>query len=443
MKGRRIEILHVAAHLGGGVGRVLLNYLAAVKDGEATHSLFCLDYANRDARARAEAEGIHLRDRLGLNHQALGEAAGAADLAVLHWWNHPLAYAWLCSGPWPPARLLLWSHVSGLTAPQVITPALAAFPDLLAAANPVSFRAPALAGLSVRDQSRRLRLLFSSAGLAHVEGTRLRSHYGFRVGYLGTVDYAKMHPDFIDLCLSANLPEAVFAVAGGPSENAFKQELEQRGVADRFEAPGVIADVSHFLAGLDVFGYPLNPEHYGTGEQALIEAQAVGVPPVVLAGGAEEFVVEDGLTGLTARGPDDYGRCLRRLREDEILRQNLSAAARRRARERFGLEKTVAGLEDLYRELMARPKQTRCWPEWRPGLPPWRIFLASQGETATFFAKIGRNASADEAKMLSRASFAPTRGSVFHYASFFPEDIHLKQWGDFLSSYAPQPGAAR
>ncbi len=431
---REVEILHVAPHLGGGIGRVLLNYLAAAGP-DSGQRLFCLDHASPDAWTRAEAEGLHLRDRLGRDHRALGEAAAAADLVVVHWWNHPLMYAWLCSGPWPPARMLLWSHVSGLAAPQVLTDELAAFPDILALASPVGFRAPAVAALSEADRAERLRLVFSTAGLDHPGEARPRPHRGFRVGYLGPMDYTRLHPDFIDLCLAAEEPGTVFALAGGPGDDSLRTEVRNRGLAKLFEISGPIAGGFDFLAGLDVFGYPVNPDHYGTDEQALIEAQAAGVPAVVLAGGAGEFLIEDGVTGLVARNTDDYALCLRRLQNDEDLRRRLGEAARHRARERFGMDGLTAAFDALYGELLARPKRSRVWPglETRE---PWRIFLASQGQAADFFETLDRSPRPDPGRLL-QAGLSASRGSVFHYAAFFPEDERLRRWSEKLSGSGP------
>ncbi|UQZ91338.1 hypothetical protein C4J81_18750 (plasmid) [Deltaproteobacteria bacterium Smac51] len=420
-------VLHVVAHLGGGVGRVLLNYLEAVRHGPRRHRLMCLDYANEEARARCAAASIPLADRLSERPEELAGALAEAAAAVVHWWNHPLMFKWLTGGRWPAARVLMWSHVSGRAAPQPITEALAAFPDLFAAASPVSLKLPALAEAAARN---RARLLFSTAGVGHLAGAAPKAHHGFRVGYLGTVDYAKMHPDFIDLCLSAGLPEAVFAVAGGPEHEALRRETERRGVARRFEILGPVDDPQTFLSTLDVFGYPLNPDHYGTGEQVLIEAQAAGVPPVVLAGGAEEYVVEHGATGLAAPLAADYGPCLKQLHDEPEMRLKLSRQAAARAGERFGLEAFIEKFEALLAELMAFPKAARRWPGLSAPPRPWEMFLLSQGRAAPFFERTlaeGRPPGPVPPAWLSRS-----RGTVFHYADFFPEDERLRKCAGLL-----------
>ena len=61
MKERRIKILHITPHLGGGVGRVVLNYLTKTKnDPLFEHQLACLDYANDYAKIISRNIGIKL-----------------------------------------------------------------------------------------------------------------------------------------------------------------------------------------------------------------------------------------------------------------------------------------------------------------------------------------------------------------------------------------------
>lgn len=421
-----LKITHITPHLGGGVGRVLMNYFEAVRNGKARHRLICLEKVPETTRDQARRLDLPLNDDQGGNYPVLARAVEESDLVVVHWWNHPLLADCLWRGDWPPARVLLWSHVSGHLAPQVITPPLARFPDLFVAASPVTLKLAVFA-----DRADPPRLLFSSGGVAHTAEITPRPHPGVRIGYLGTVDYAKMHPDFIDLSLAADLPEdAVFVVAGGPGHDDLKKEAARRGLSSRFEIPGPIDDLEDFFSRLDIFGYPLNPEHYGTGEQVLIEAQAAGVPPVVLAGGAEEFVVEHERTGLVAESLPAYSRHLNALYHQPDLRRRLSRAARRRAGERFGLEQTVAGWEALYREIMDRPKTKRP-PRPAGAQTPWQLFLASQGSAAAFY----ENPRSYTGPPLTRTAFAATRGSVRHYAAFFPGDDHLRRLSGLIDQY--------
>ncbi len=187
-----MNILHITPHMGGGVGRVLMNYFAAAPRAGGKFSLHCLDYINDKARAFMEGAGIEHHDRLGRDYGRLAALMAKADVTVVHFWNHPLLYDFILNGLWPEGRALFWSHVSGHSAPQVFTGPLLDFPDLFAFTTPHSFTAPAVRALSEGEKAAKIRLLNNCGGLDYVGPARRLHHERFRVGYVGTVDYQKM-----------------------------------------------------------------------------------------------------------------------------------------------------------------------------------------------------------------------------------------------------------
>lgn len=428
-----MKIAHITPHMGGGVGRVLTSYLSAVADSDVEFSLYCLDYLNDGAAAAMARAGIKCRDRLGFEYKRLAAVVAEADITVVHWWNHPLIYAWIFNGIWPPGRLLFWAHVSGQVAPQIFTEALVRFPDVFALTTPHALSSPAIKALTEEERQAHIRLLFNCGGLDYVGPPRRLPHDTFRIGYVGTVDYQKMHPDFLEMSLAADLGRAVFTVIGGPQQEMIRQRAEALGAAERFEFLGPVENVAEHLAAMDIFGYPLNPDHYGTMELALLEAQAMGVPPVALAGGAVEFLVGHEISGLLAKDTADYSRCLERLRWDEPSRLRLAGAAPAFIREKFSQEKTVEQFNSLYDELMRRPRRGRAMPP-PSGSGSWDaagIFLHSQGEKAAAYLQ------ADDSALrgLSLAAFSETRGSVFQYHRFFPENAWLRNCAARMEKY--------
>ncbi len=430
-----MRIIHVTPHLGGGVGRVVLNYFRGALGGPVEYAVYCLEHANEGAVRAAAEMGLELHERLGLDYRALAGAVAAADAVVIHWWNHPLLYAWLINGLWPECRLMMWAHVAGHHAPQVFTENALRFPDLFALTTPHALAAPALAALSEKERTDGVRVLFQCGGLEYVpRPAQHPANDNLRIGYVGTVDSQKMHARFLDLCLAADLPPgAVFVVAGGPEHEELRRAAAERGAAERFEILGPVEDVPALLATLDIFGYPLSRTHYGALELALLEAQAAGVPPVVLGGGAESFLVRDGVTGLVAAGETDYSRQVGRLARDPELRARLAAAASEDIRRRFSRSNTVAAFDELYAELLARPKRPRR--HRRAGdapLSPYEIFLEAEGDRGEDFSRImrGEKPRTDFEPIF----FSPTRGSVFHYQGFFPDDSRLSECARRLSA---------
>ena len=93
---------------------------------------------------------------------------------------------------------------------------------------------------------------------------------------------------------------------------------------------------------------------------SLIEAGLAGLPAVATAVGSVAEVVEDGRTGLLA--PCDAERLARsviRLLTDEPLRHRLGASAAARCRERFGPERLVSDVQEVYERVAV---QHRWWP---------------------------------------------------------------------------------
>ncbi|MBF0530248.1 MAG: glycosyltransferase family 4 protein, partial [Deltaproteobacteria bacterium] len=401
------------------------------------YSLAFLDYSIPEATSLASQACIPLKERLAERIPELLNDITAADIVLIHWWNHPLLYAFLVKTPMPPARILLWSHVSGHTPPQTFTRELLAFPDLFVIASPFSLESPIVRRLSPRERQDKIRLVFSCAGTDHVASARPVPHEGFRIGYVGTVDYCKMHRNYLRMSAAAEIPEARFVVCGGPRWETIQQEAHETGIGRKFEFLGHVNDVASVLSSFDVFGYPLAPTHYGTGEQTLIEAMAAGVPPVVIGNGAEHYIVENGVTGLVAEDEAAYTRSLELLYRRPDLRTAMAQNARKNAEMKFTIQKTAQAWRNLYDEVMPLAKRPRAWPRIPADHPltPAEVFIASLGEHGRDYAASLKNRngekafSADDRIALMPDLFrAETRGSVFHYQAYFPDDPYLNYW---------------
>ena len=299
------NILHITPHLGGGVGRVILNYIIRTKSSEMySHNIGCLEYANEMATEIAKNEDIVLFDQLFDNKEKLFELISEADIVLIHWWNHPLLYALFVKEELPSCRIVMWSHISGFHPPYLFTKPLFNYADIFVFTTPISFDANEIKELP-SEYHRKLKSIWSTGGTEHVSHVVHREHAGFNIGYIGTVDYCKLHPDFIKMCSKVDIADAKFIVCGGHKQNEIKQEAINLGIDNKIDFEGQVPNISQYLSEFDIFGYPLAPYHYGTCEQALAEAMAAGVVPVVLANKTETFMVQDGITGIVAKNEDE------------------------------------------------------------------------------------------------------------------------------------------
>ncbi len=92
-------------------------------------------------------------------------------------------------------------------------------------------------------------------------------------------------------------------------------------------------ELARAYASSDIFVFPSTTDTFGN---VIIEAQAAGLPVIVSDVGGPRELVTDGVNGLVTRALDvaDFTAAIRRLVEDESLRKEMSAAARRSVEDR-------------------------------------------------------------------------------------------------------------
>jgi glycosyltransferase involved in cell wall biosynthesis len=441
-------ILHITPHLGGGVGQVLLNYLSEVKNDNCfVHRVACLDYANEHALDVAKNIGLVLTDRMADNVQQLLTMIAKVDIVLIHWWNHPLLYDFLVRTELPPCRVVMWSHISGFHPPYVFTAKLFRYPDLFVFTTPVSYEATDVQDLSA-EMKRKLRVVWSTGGVEHVKNIKPKAHKCFNVGYIGTVDYCKMHSDFLDMCSRVDIPDVKFIVCGGPKEKEIQQEAERLGIGGKCTFTGLISDITKYLSEFDVFGYPLAPYHYGTCDQALAESMACGVVPVVFSNRMENQMVKDGVTGVVVDNREEYCNTIRKLYSNKELRTQLSENAREYACKVFSLKKMKHEWGNVFEEVFVFPKTARKWEinKSNADISAKDVFLESLGAYGQEFIYCcnavndqEKEISLERIRKLARSPLwqARTRGTAHHYNEFFPDDEHLAVWSSSMKECEP------
>ena len=118
---------------------------------------------------------------------------------------------------------------------------------------------------------------------------------------------------------------------------------------------GFVEDIYPAMAGLDMLWHPSMAEGLGT---AVLDAMALGVPPVAFAVGGLPEIVEHETSGLLARPGDslEFAAFVSRLVVDTGLRKRLGDAGRTRAL-RFGVAPMVDGTRASYDRAVATMRQ--------------------------------------------------------------------------------------
>ena len=113
---------------------------------------------------------------------------------------------------------------------------------------------------------------------------------------------------------------------------------------------GFVDEIAAATAGLDILWHPSRIEGLGT---SVIDAMALGIPPVAFAVGGLPEVVENGVSGILIAAEDTkaFAEGARALIADIALRSRLSEGARRKARH-FGAERMTEQTEAVYQGLL-------------------------------------------------------------------------------------------
>ena len=420
------EILHITTHMGGGVGKVLSGILTVfAAEGKDRHELLLLEepekrnffdpLAEAGIAARVEKDAAKIR-----------EAMARADLVQLEWWHHPRMARFLSELLPMPVRLVLWAHVSGTFYPW-LPPAFLRVPQRFVFTSAYSYENPfwdAATCAWTKEHAAMINSVgyFSSEALCH------EKHDGFVIGYVGTLSYAKLHPEFCRFCARVkDIPGARFRLVGDAENEAqIRRDAEPFGIAEQLSFAGYVDDVTAELRRMDVFVYLLNLQHFGTTENVLLEAMKAGLAVVALDQCAEKHIVHHGETGLLVRTPEEYEQAVRYLYAHPEERARLGRNARRYIEENFSVERTAARLSAVYDEVMEADKSVCDFTGM--GKNPHEVFL-------NFLPPDLRDAfsSGSLPQELPEILLGERKSSVRHFARLFPEDAMLCGWAHELA----------
>jgi glycosyltransferase involved in cell wall biosynthesis len=363
-----VRVLHVVKGLGPGGAERLLVSMAAVADPEAVHHevAYVLDW---------KQHLVPELDALGVRSHLLAGPRGMADLR------------------WPLRlrRLAATFDVVHLHSPAV---AAVARPVLRASRRP-----PVLVSTEHNvwgSHDRLTRLANASTGwldqvrwavsdevvasmwrparratetLVHgipvealaarrADRARARGEQGWRdddvvVAIVANLRANKDYPTLFEAAARAIAGEPVVrfvSIGQGQLEAELRRTLAQHDLGDRFVMLGYHPDPPAVLAGADVF--TLSSRHEGL-PISLLEAMALGLPPVVTDVGGVTEVVEDGRTGLVvpAGDPGALAASYVRLARSADDRHRLGQAAAGRAAE-FDIRRTARLVEARYRQIV-------------------------------------------------------------------------------------------
>ena len=353
-------ITHVIQELSRGGGARATMYLAHYhqKLTGAKHQIVSLLPADPNAVQIARDLGIEVK--VTSDTATLHTILEVSDIVQVSWWNAVDIYQFL-KMRLPACRLLGWFHVGGQAAPQVITNKLADFFDLSLACSPFTRGHPSLVSAAAEDP-KRVGMVYGATDFSRIGSIAKIPHTGFNIGYIGTVDFIKMHPAYVRMSAAANISDAQFMLCGsGEGIPAIIHQAKQLQSERKFRYLGYVEDMPALLSVLDAYGYPLREDTYAASEMNLQEIMYAGIPAVVFPYGGIKDLIIDGVTGLIASTEREYSQALEFLYHHPEQRARIGEKAREYATMFFGAENAAKSIAPLYSQLLEQPKRLRAW----------------------------------------------------------------------------------
>jgi sugar transferase (PEP-CTERM/EpsH1 system associated) len=196
------------------------------------------------------------------------------------------------------------------------------------------------------------------AGKAQIEGCPFNGADHWLVGTVGRMEAVKDQTNLARAFVRAVRmhPEArkrmrLILVGDGALKPRVEAILEEARVRDLAWLPGERADVSVLLQSIDCFVLPSLAEGVSN---TILEAMASALPVIATRVGANNELVEDGLTGrlVPAAESDALARAIVAYFDDPSMARRHGRSGRQLVERRFSLESMVEQYDYLYTELL-------------------------------------------------------------------------------------------
>jgi len=399
-----MKIVHITPHLGGGVGKAHAALCEA--DAKAAERHYVLLEEPRDQRHVDVIRRTGAPVSLAPDARQLHALMASADIVQFEWWNHPLLCGLLAGPSLPAMRSVFWSHVSGVNAP-FIPAGLIEAADRFVFTSSCSRLAPNLSGLAagVLGRTEVVNSGFCHAGPDMKETSSVGKG---GISYLGTVEFNKMSPavmDVIDRVAASDIVVDVWGEVGDKSPVHDARAAMKH--PERLRLRGHSQNPQAALSETSIFLYLLQPFHFGTAENALVEAMSLGCAPLVFGNPCELAIVRDGETGLVARSADHAVELLNWMLEHPEEVRRIGRKAQTEVRDLKTPARSVAAFRALWQAAMPLPKRI---PVFAPvlGLTPRDWYQTLQGCAGS---------AENDQQVLQAAS----KGSLAHFMVHYPD----------------------
>ncbi len=430
----KTRIVQVAAHMGAGAGKAISGL--ATNDLSYEHEIILLQMPEKlDHVTKCREKGISVC--ICPDDDIFDQKIADADVVLINWWHHPTVFSALLRIEKKRTRTIIWNHINGLVYPRLSSEFLKCFDACMFSTNASLNNA----GWTEDDRKRILEKSSVIYGMGDFRPEKFtpKEDYSIarevRVGYVGSLDYAKMHPDFIRWIREAlKLDDDIYFYLAGDLLPDIDKDVRNNNLIDRVSFLGFRNDVPQLLRSFDVFVYPLNPQNFATTENAILEAMAVGLPIVSSKGVIEESIIKSGENGFLVSDSEEFAQVLTNLLHSKEQRRRLGQKAREDVINTYSIEENIYRFHRLIEAVMLGNKHEHAFSKV-VGMKPHKWFFSGcdkrEREIIEHVVKVSENENSDgslkEFRDIGRIFWGKSKGSVEQFHSAYSSDEVLRK----------------
>lgn len=425
------KILHIAVHMGGGVGKAISGLCISSQD-KYDNAVVLLekpnDYFYVD-KTREQGISVHIMP----GHRQLEKMIRKADIVIVNWWGHPLMAKWLQNFPQILCRCMIWNHINGCSYPYLPASFLQCFAAVMFTST-YSYDNCLWSELD-REEIKNISDVVYGMGDFIPARIKPKEEYAcgdkFIIGYVGTIDYAKINRKFLDYysALIDEIPDITFCMLGHVSDE-IQQEIIDRNLQEYFDLPGYVSKTEEYMRSFDVFAYLLAADNYATTENALLEAMAYGLPIVVLNNNVEKHIVQDDASGYIVNTMDDFKQKIRYLREEKNAAR-IGKSARKYVINEYSLENNMNRYYAVCENIIGKSKKVYDYTNilGKDGFAAFMYFAQADGRKIQ--EAVNNNMLLNNVNPIFYGAY---KGSVYQYLRYYAEDERLQHMAAYLQN---------
>jgi len=393
--------------------------------GDCNHRVISLKHAAPEAIKLAEKAGLTVID-MPDRHEIL-EEIGTSDIVQIDWWNTPEMDD-LLRTELPEMRLLMWYHVPGDIAPQMIPDWMINFSEMTIFSFNSSFDLPPVKNLSAEKKENEIFLAKHIIDYERYGGKSLKKHRGFNIGYIGQASLPE-----IKHCFCETIPDSNLIVCSDEADCFLKGHADHIPVKVDFYNEYS----EHIIQTFDVFTCSTIDGQMS--DLMLKEIMSLGITPVVFP--CENDILLHNYNCLIVHNEVEYKEAIEYLYNNphELVRLGKNAADY--GKQNFKAEKEVKKLELIYKKIMGCNRKKYLLKEIYNDEQSKgsRRFIEFLGDKAIDFqtsinSKDSQKILKSEANIASSSSavYSPDYGGVLDYRHYYPCDGMLRLWAGLI-----------